>query len=162
MIPYDSCLALSPLLHLEWSPVLSSCGWKCHYLILFNDWVILCCVQVPHLLYPFSVFCTWFASVPCLWHLVQLWSQGCKCLQILVFFISTPRCGIVGSYGTSMCSFFFFFFFKKHRTFWASFVAQLVKNPPAMWGTWVQSLGWEDPLEKGKATHFSILTWRIP
>ena len=35
---------------------------------------------------------------------------------------------------------------------WASFVAQLVKNLPAMWETWVQSLGWEDPLEKGKAT----------
>ena len=45
---------------------------------------------------------------------------------------------------------------------WASLVAQLVKNPPAMWETWVQSLGWEDPLEKGKATHSSILTWRIP
>ena len=37
---------------------------------------------------------------------------------------------------------------------WASMMAQLVKNPPAMWETWVQSLGWEDPLEKGKATHF--------
>ena len=36
---------------------------------------------------------------------------------------------------------------------WASPVAQLVKNPPAMWETWVPSLGWEDPLEKGKATH---------
>ena len=36
-------------------------------------------------------------------------------------------------------------------------VAQLVKNPPAMWDTWVRSLGWEDPLEKGKATHSSIL-----
>ena len=35
---------------------------------------------------------------------------------------------------------------------WASLVAQLVKNPPAMWETWVQSLGWEDPLEKGTAT----------
>ena len=45
---------------------------------------------------------------------------------------------------------------------WASLVAQLVKNPPAMWETWVQSLGWEDPLEKGKATHSSILAWRIP
>ena len=45
---------------------------------------------------------------------------------------------------------------------WASFVAQLVQNPPAMWETWVQSLGWEDPLEKGKATHSSILDWRIP
>ena len=41
-------------------------------------------------------------------------------------------------------------------------VAQLVKNPPAMRETWVQSLGWEDPLEKGKATHSSILAWRIP
>ena len=40
--------------------------------------------------------------------------------------------------------------------------AQLVKNLPAMQGTWVQSLGWEDPLEKGKATHSSILAWRIP
>ena len=41
-------------------------------------------------------------------------------------------------------------------------VAQLVKNPPAMRETWVRSLGWEDPLEKGKATHSSILVWRIP
>ena len=40
---------------------------------------------------------------------------------------------------------------------WASLVAQLVKNPPAMQETWIQFLGWEDPLEKGKATHFSIL-----
>ena len=40
---------------------------------------------------------------------------------------------------------------------WASLVAQLVKNPPAMQETWVQSLGWEDPLQKGKATNFSIL-----
>ena len=44
---------------------------------------------------------------------------------------------------------------------WASLVAQLVKNLPAMRETWVQSLGWEDPLEKGKATHSSILIWRI-
>ena len=38
----------------------------------------------------------------------------------------------------------------------------MVKNPPAMWETWVQHLGWEDPLEKGMATHSSILAWRIP
>ena len=44
----------------------------------------------------------------------------------------------------------------------ASLVAQMVKNPPAMWETWVQSLGWEDPLEKGTATRSSILAWRIP
>ena len=41
-------------------------------------------------------------------------------------------------------------------------MAQLVKNPPALLKTWVRSLGWEDPLEKGTATHSSILTWRIP
>ena len=44
---------------------------------------------------------------------------------------------------------------------WASLVAQLVKNPPATWDTWVQFLVWEDLLEKGKATHSSILAWRI-
>ena len=41
-------------------------------------------------------------------------------------------------------------------------MAQLVKNLPAIWDTWVQSLGWEDPLEKGKATHSGIRTWRMP
>ena len=45
---------------------------------------------------------------------------------------------------------------------WASLVAQLVKNLPAIRETWVPSLGWEDPLEKGKATHSRILAWRIP
>ena len=45
---------------------------------------------------------------------------------------------------------------------WASLVAQTVKNPPAMRETWVQSLGWEDPLEEGTATHSSIHAWRIP
>ena len=45
---------------------------------------------------------------------------------------------------------------------WALLVAQLVKNPPAVWETWVRSLGWEDALEKGKTTQSSILAWRIP
>ena len=45
---------------------------------------------------------------------------------------------------------------------WASLVAQIVKNLLAMWETWVQSLGWEDPLEEGMATHSGILAWRIP
>ena len=45
---------------------------------------------------------------------------------------------------------------------WASLAAQLVKNPPAMQETWVQSLGWKDPLEQGKTTHSSILAWIIP
>ena len=45
---------------------------------------------------------------------------------------------------------------------WASLVAPMVKNPPAMWETWVRFLGWEDALEEGMATHSSILVWRIP
>ena len=45
---------------------------------------------------------------------------------------------------------------------WASLVAHLVKNPPAMQEPWVQSLGWEDPLEEGMATHSSILAWKSP
>ena len=50
-------------------------------------------------------------------------------------------------------------FFFVHKS---SLVAQQIKNPPAIRETWVQSLGWEEPLEKGKATHSSILDWRIP
>ena len=49
-----------------------------------------------------------------------------------------------------------------HQYSWVSTVVQLVKNPPAIWEPWFPSLGWEDPLEKGKATHSSILAWRIP
>ena len=45
---------------------------------------------------------------------------------------------------------------------WAPLVAWMVKNPLAMWETWVHSLGWEDPLAEGMATHSSILAWRIP
>ena len=43
-----------------------------------------------------------------------------------------------------------------------SLVSQLAENPPAMWETWILSLDWEDPLEKGKATYSSILVWRTP
>ena len=44
----------------------------------------------------------------------------------------------------------------------ASLVVQRLKHLPAMWETWIQSLGWEDPLEREMATHFSILAWRTP
>ena len=50
------------------------------------------------------------------------------------------------------------FYFISH----SSLVAQTVKNPPAKQDTWVRSLGWEDPLERGMATHSSILPWRVP
>ena len=46
--------------------------------------------------------------------------------------------------------------------YWDSLVAQMVKNLPAMWKIWVQSLGWKDPLEEGMVTHSSILAWRKP
>ena len=49
-----------------------------------------------------------------------------------------------------------------HIHLWASLVAQLVKNPPAVWEIWVWSLGWENPLEEGLATQSSIFAWRIP
>ena len=48
-----------------------------------------------------------------------------------------------------------------HYHIWVSLVAQMVKNLPAMWETWVRSLVREDPLEKGTATHSNILAWRI-
>ena len=53
--------------------------------------------------------------------------------------------------------FFSVLFAKIYIYFWASLIAQMVKNPPAMWETWVRSLGWEDPPEEGMATHSSIL-----
>ena len=46
--------------------------------------------------------------------------------------------------------------------FLASLVAQMVKGSPAMWETWVSSLGWKDPQEEGMVTHSSILDWKIP
>ena len=57
----------------------------------------------------------------------------------------------------------FFFFLQGNSMFkWASLVAQTVKSLPTVWETRVQSLGWEDPLEKEMATHSSILAWKIP
>ena len=54
------------------------------------------------------------------------------------------------------------FHFHSLQYSWASLVAQMVKNSPAMWETRVRSLGWEDPLEKEKSIHSDILAWRIP
>ena len=68
----------------------------------------------------------------------------------------------------SWSSFVHRYFWHKHpysliqHMFLVSLIAQLVKNLPAMWETWVWSLDWEDPLGKGKAAHSSILGWRIP
>ena len=61
-----------------------------------------------------------------------------------------------------MCQSHTYFWLETMQQFRASLVAQMVKNPPAMQETWVQFLGWEDPLEEGLANHSSILAWRIP
>ena len=53
-------------------------------------------------------------------------------------------------------------FHKTYSAYRVSLMAQLLKNLPAVWKTWVRSLGWEDALEKGNSTHSSILAWRIP
>ena len=73
-------------------------------------------------------------------------------------FLQTVWCGQI----IIIISTFFFFFFTFLQGSWASLVAQLVKNLTAVREIWVRSLGWKDPLEKGKATHSSILAWRIP
>ena len=61
-----------------------------------------------------------------------------------------------------ICSLFIVTSFLKCMSIWAILVTQAVKNPLAMWETWVQSLSWEDPLEEGMEIHSSILAWRIP
>ena len=75
-------------------------------------------------------------------HMQAMILSGCVALLIFCFFICKTR-GVISVLG-------------------ASLVAQMVKNSPAIQETWVQSLGWEDPLKKGMATHSSILAWRIP
>ena len=76
-------------------------------------------------------------------HSVQTWGGGCTSSTSFSLLGSSPSCW-------SPAALVF------------DFVAQVVKKPPAMWETWVWSLGWGDPLEEGKATHSNILTWRIP
>ena len=81
-------------------------------------------------------------------------------LQGRLIWRRSEQLGKGGQSGTLYLFFnFIYIFIYLH---WASLVAQMVKNPPAMQETWVRSLGWEDPLEEGMATHFSILASRIP
>ena len=76
------------------------------------------------------------------------------CLQILMKILPFEAISVV----SMLCSVVEDF----RIDYWASLVAQLVKNLPAVQETWVQYLGWKDPLEKGRATHSSILAWEIP
>ena len=104
----------------------------------------------------------------CFWHMWQL-VTCCTFLGFVSIVLENPksqwltqdrisfsfshvefrRCAVLGWHAVSLCIL-------------VSLVAQVVKNLPAMQETWVGSLGWEGPLEKGKATHSSILAWRIP
>ena len=104
----------------------------------------------------------------------ELWFQVNTCLQthrsfLCLLFEPLPKLTrefcvslILSAY--LLADWFFNVFFSKwnYHYYYYSLIAQLVKNLPAMWETWVWSLGWEDPLEKGKATHSTILAWRIP
>ena len=75
-----------------------------------------------------------------------------KCLQVGFKGCQEPgpNCPVFPSFGL------------QHTPLRASLGAQMVKNPPAVWETWMRSLGWEGPLEEGMATHSSVLAWRIP
>ena len=88
----------------------------------------------------YSIFCLWVGgenvSVP----KERLFNKWYNCSQAMMVKMSLIECLLSDS----------------------SLVVQLVKNPPVRRETWVRSLGWEDPLEKGKATHSGILAWRIP
>ena len=135
------------------------------YCVMFSPLTELCveCLQGPCLT-------TQGCSAKAPWGLmVMLWAHQETCTSLIpaVFFFLTTGPSLPSSWpGCGCCTLFLhcpFFFFKLLILYWrASLVAQMIKNLPAMWETWVWSLVWEDPLEKGKATHSSILAWRIP
>ena len=102
---------------------------------------------------PIQVFCSFFIQF---FFAIELYEPF---ITYVIFFHSVSRFFIllmVPFAGQKLFS-----LMQNHMFIFASLVAQLVKNPPAMWETWVRSLGWENPLEKGNATHSSILAWRI-
>ena len=82
---------------------------------------------------------------------------GCVCVYMCVLYMQMYECVCVYVSGYICVNVYLWTYLKA----WASLIPQWVKNLPAMRDTWVGSLGWEDPLEKRKATHFSILAWRI-
>ena len=86
-----------------------------------------------------SLFCRW---------LLQLF--GSLCWYLVSFGPHESKCPFLS------------LFFSKYCFLWASLVAEMVKNLPAVWETWVWSLGWEDPLEEGMVTHFGVVAWRTP
>ena len=95
-------------------------------------------------------------------HIISLWDfsssgEWCYCCKskLIVFWVVSIY---LHEYLFNLCVSTWRIF----RYLWAAIVDHLVRNPPSMRETWVRSLGWEGPLEKGKATHFSILAWTTP
>ena len=95
----------------------------------------------------------------CLIHFELIFMNDVRWIPVLFFCVYCP---IFPAPFTEETIFLSIEYFGSLVKYWASLVAQLIKNLPAMQETWVPSLGWEDSLEKGKATHSSILAWRIP
>ena len=97
---------------------------------------------------------------------MHIWILQTRWLSLTIMLLSTPECARHWDFeGLCMC----WYGFKNPSSIWlllqlewASLVAQRLKHLPAMWETWVRSLGWDDPLEKEMATHSSILAWWIP
>ena len=122
--------------------------------ISFPARMILCFYFIIFLFWTESV--SWYKSAWCiLTEDAQIVCIRIKpfCTQLALCFLPDTKWHPVGPLSPSRCA--------DLSLCWASLVAQMVKNLPAMWETWVGSLGWEDPLEEGMATHSSILAWRI-
>ena len=128
-----------------------------------------------------SLCLTFYYSTSCLEHRCESWSSSSYIRpyddsedgNYMLRIIKKKEYGILMTLLSHKVQVFrFFFYMREEKNPYvfslgfcyqrASLVAQLVKNPPVVRETWVRSLGWEDPLEKGKATHSSILAWRIP
>ena len=117
------------------------------YLIPFYGWLLFHCMAILHL-FIHLLMDIWAVSLLAIKNNNTMYICAQVSVWISAFnsFMCIPRVELLGSVVIH----------------WASLVAQSVKNLPAMWENWVQSLGWEDPLEEDRATHSSILAWRIP
>ena len=100
-------------------------------------------------------------ALSCSWscHIMEIVSycRFCICLTCKTIPFPSDKASSHSKVGIMDSKFLHLYMWK-----WASLLAQMIKNPPAMQETQVRSLGWEDPLEKGMATHSRILTWRSP
>ena len=131
-----------------------------YYFIIFYRWVIFHCIYAPHLLYP--LICGWIFR---LLHILAIVNSAAMNIggfpDSFVGKESACSAGDPSSISRSGRSTGEGIGYPLQYS-WASLVAQLIKNSLASRETWLRSLGWEDLLEKRKATHSSILAWRIP